>query len=88
MKEVYVLKEYGIYDCEEYEETEVFDSFDKALERYNTLVENAKEEWDIDDDDIVIENNISKDSANFSIYLEGWYGDRNHNIEIEKKKVK
>lgn len=92
MKYVYVVEERGHWDFEECGHIEIYDTFEKALKRYEQLVKNAKEDmaqW-LDDDEKEEINNINKEEecASFEIYKEEWYNEFSDLINLNKKEVK
>lgn len=91
MKYVYVINESGSWDYEETGKVEVYETFEKALTRFNELVETAKKdlkEWCGENLIESEEINKEKEYANYEGYLDGDSTNTHDYISILKEEVK
>jgi len=91
MKHVYVLMEEGSWDYEFTNHTEVYSTFEKALNSYKNLVRSARldmKEW-IPDDQISESEQIDEEAgtASFEIYEDGDFTKLHDTISIIRKEV-
>lgn len=89
---VYVISETGSWDYEQTSSTEVFKDFDRALDRLEQKITEAKKdmkEW-IDQEDIEDEKLVDRENyfASYEIYERGDFSRLHDCIVVEKKEVK
>lgn len=89
---VYVLSETGCWDYEQTDSTEVFKDFNRALDRFEQKITEAKKEmkeW-LNQEDIEDEKIIDKENyfASYEIYERGDFSRLHDCIVVEKKEVK
>lgn len=89
---VYVISETGSWNYEQTDSTEVFKDFDRALDRLEQKITEAKKdmkEWldqeDIEDEKLVDREN---DFASYEIYERGDFSRLHDCIVLERKEVK
>lgn len=82
-KKVFVLIQNSIYECDEDNRVEVYDSFEEAKKEFDRLVSNAKQEAKKDNWLIETDKNIE-----FCAYKDGEYVYYHTNIRIEKQEIK
>lgn len=86
---VYVVIENGSWDYETTKNVSVFDSFEKAKEEYQNLIERTKQdmkEW-ANEEDLGIEENIDEEYVSFSMYENGDYSRLHNDIVVEKQEI-
>jgi hypothetical protein len=82
-KMIYLVKDYGQWDDNDWEFTKAFDTYEKALKEFEDLVKWAKQDSQ-GEEDIIEESEPNL----YECYRDGWYSGYHQTICIEQVELK